>query len=52
MSDQELLNLVTINKLKVEPCPRKEYDGYLKSGKNRLAEPPIARAIRCKETDF
>jgi hypothetical protein len=38
MSDHELQNLVTIKKLKVEPCPRKEYEGYLKSGKNRLAD--------------
>jgi hypothetical protein len=38
MSDQELENLVKIKKLKTEACPRKEFDGYLKSGKNRLAD--------------
>lgn len=38
MREEELQNLVTIRKLKVEPCSRKEYDGYLKSGRNRLAD--------------
>ena len=38
MSDQELEKLVKIKKLKAEACPRKEFDGYLKSGKNRLAD--------------
>jgi hypothetical protein len=38
MSEEELQNLVTIRKLKVEPCSRREYDGYLKSGRNRLAD--------------
>jgi hypothetical protein len=38
MSDQELENLVKIKKLKTEACLRKEFDGYLKSGKNRLAD--------------
>jgi hypothetical protein len=38
MSDQELENLVKIRKLKVEAYARKEFEGYLKSGKNRLAD--------------
>lgn len=38
MSGEQLENLVKINKLKKEPCPRKEYEGYIKSGKNRLAD--------------
>lgn len=38
MSDQELENLVKIRKLKEEPCTRKEFDGYLKSGKNRRSD--------------
>lgn len=38
MSDQELENLVKIGKLKKETCAKSEYEGYLKSGNNRLAD--------------
>src|SRR5438105_2751668 len=38
MSIQELDNLVKIGKLKVEPGTRMEFDGFVKSGKNRLAD--------------
>jgi hypothetical protein len=38
MSIQELENLVKIGKLKVEPGTRAELDGFVKSGKNRLAD--------------
>ena len=38
MSIQELDNLVKNGKLKVEPGTRVEFDGFVKSGKNRLAD--------------
>src|SRR6266852_3741201 len=38
MGKQELDNLVRIGKLKAEPGTRDEFDGLVKSGRNRLAD--------------
>lgn len=38
MSVQELDNLVKIGKLKAEPGTRAEFDGFVSSAKNRLAD--------------
>jgi hypothetical protein len=38
MSKQELDNLVRINKLKLEPASRTEFDGMLRSARTRLAD--------------